>query len=128
SLAYAQVQGLPLVVYIGISLDERLGNWLQRALINIAVGLLAILLLSGLSWISIRRIGEREREAAERINNLNALTLASAGLLDSRSIEDALQKVVDLARELTPSHQAIASLTLEDGRKMLRASLSDKYA
>ncbi|WP_366555926.1 ATP-binding protein [Aquibaculum sediminis] len=128
SIAYAQVPDLPLVVYTGISLDERLSKWLRRALIDIAVGLLAILLLSGLTWIFIRRIGERERNAAERIANLNALTQASAGLLNSQSIQDALQRVADLARELAPSHQAIASVVLDDGRKLLRSSLSDKYA
>lgn len=129
-IAYSRVPDFPVLVYVGISLDDRLAGWQQRALVDGTIGLLAITVLGGFGFSLARRISERQEEKEKRVAQLTAMTEISKALLESPDLSTALQRATDMARELVPCHQAVTSMT--DHPSMAQAihtvSLSDKYA
>lgn len=129
-VAYGRVPDFPVVVYAGVSASERLAGWRQRALVDGAIGLLAILIMGGFSIFLVRRLNERQREQETRVGQLTKLTEISTALLESPDIATALRRATDMARELVPCHQAVTSLTEHPSmaQAIHTVSLSDKYA
>lgn len=128
-LAYGRVPDFPVVVYAGVSANERLAGWRQRALVDSAIGLLAILIMGGFSFFLMRRLDERQREQERRVGQLTKLTEISTGLIESPDVATALRRATDTARELVPCHQAAISLTEHPSmaQAIQTVSLSDKY-
>ena len=129
-VAYGRVPDFPVVVYAGVSASERLAGWRQRALVDSGIGLLAILSIGGFSAFLARRLDERQREQERRVGHLRKLTEISTALLESPDVATALQRATEMARDLVPCHQALASLTVHPSmaQAIQTVSLSDKYS
>lgn len=128
--AYGRVPGWPLVVYVGISADERLAAWRQLAVVNGAAGLLAILVSGAFIVFVARRFVERQREQEARAAQLTKLTEVSTRLQGCPDVATALQLATNMARDLVPCHQAVTSLTEHPSmaQAIHSVSLSGKYA
>ncbi|MEX0693778.1 MAG: ATP-binding protein [Rhodospirillales bacterium] len=129
-IAYAQVPGFPVVVYAGVSTDERLAAWRKGAILDGIIGVLAIILLGGASIFLVHGVGDRQRQQELRVGQLTKLTGVSTVLLEIGDVSKALQYATDMARELVPCHQAVTSLTEHPSmaQAIHTVSLSEKYA
>ncbi|MGM0562112.1 MAG: ATP-binding protein [Pseudomonadota bacterium] len=129
-IAYSRVPDYPIVVYVGVALEERLASWQRRVLVDGAIGLLAIAIMGGFGLFLMRRINERQEEQDKRVEQLTRLTEISTALLESPDVTSAVQRATDMARVLVPCHQALTSLieppSLNEAIRIV--SLSDKYA
>ena len=128
--AYKRVAGYPAVVYVGLSVEERLAPWYRRAVIDGFAGLIAIGMMGGILFLFLRRLDEREEESAARVERILELVEASSELIDCETVDEALRRSADLARHIVPCHQAMTRLTDVEtyAQAVHSVSLSDKYA
>ena len=128
--AYARVPDLPLVVLVGVGTAERLAEWRTRAMNEVVIATLAIVLVWLLALFVRRRVQERQVEGNARIAQLTRLTEISTELMACKTVREALDKVARCARDLVPAHQSVASVTtkLSVSDAVRCVSLSDRYA
>jgi signal transduction histidine kinase len=70
-VSYRKVETPPLLVWMSIAENDALAEWYWRAMRNAAIGVLTILLMTGLSWMVLRAIRQEEtaRDDLERAND-----------------------------------------------------------
>lgn len=128
--AYGALPDYPIAVFVGISVDDRLAAWRIRLGFDIGIVLLSLLTIAGLSLLLLRRVQTSVAEQGRRIMQLQVLTQTSKALLQSGTVEGALQVAVDAARNLVPCHMAAISVTNHPTitQDIDVFSLSERYA
>lgn len=128
--AYGALPDYPIGVFVGISVDDRLAAWRVRLGFDIGIVLLSLLTIAVLSVLLLRRVQTGVADQGRRIAQLQILTQTSKALLQSDTVEGALQVAVDAARKLVPCHMAVISVTNHPTitKDIDVISLSERYA
>lgn len=109
--AFAALPDYPIAVFVGISVDDRLSAWRIRLGFDIGIALISLMSMLALSVMLLRRVKTSVSDQSRRISQLQLLTETSRALLQSDTVESALQVAVDAARKLVPSHMSVVSVT-----------------
>jgi PAS domain S-box-containing protein len=128
-VVFSRIEGLPLVVVTRLPEGDVFARWKMRTLTGTLVDVILALFIIGATILAVRELGLRQRDQDRTSAQLNRLAQASVDISTQRSTDDVLRRVVDIARELVPSHQAVLSLTigLDYAQAVHAVSLSDKY-
>ncbi len=127
---YERVGATPLIVYVAAFKDDLLEPWKDSVINTLIEQTLLTALVTFLTILVIKTLNRRAVTDYEHQSRLERLTDVTGDLMACTDQQQLVNKAVDAARMIVPSHQAVAYFSAlgrhEHG--LHAVSLSDKYA
>jgi PAS domain S-box-containing protein len=125
--AYRTMSDLPLVTVVGVSKSEVLADWRDRAIFAAAFALLLSGMVIGFSQFLKGAVRREQTQDRERLATLRAIADTSIELMAMDDTGILLNRAMERARAVVPSHRAVASLISDGDRKSDIRAMSDQY-